>query len=68
MLAETRRNRKFTWLVVAGAAAIGAVALGVPWTTVLLVALVLCCPLMMLFMDHGGHGGHDERQTDAFRR
>jgi hypothetical protein len=34
-----------------------AIALGVPWTTVLFVGAILCCPLMMLLMDHGHHEG-----------
>lgn len=38
-------------------AIVGALAAGVPLSTVAFGLLVLCCPLMMLFM-HGGHGGH----------
>jgi hypothetical protein len=38
-------------------AIVGALAVGVPFSTVAFGLLVLCCPLMMLFM-HGGHGGH----------
>jgi hypothetical protein len=38
-------------------AILGALAFGVPFSTVAIALLVLCCPLMMLFM-HGGHGGH----------
>jgi hypothetical protein len=36
-------------------AIVGALAVGVPLSTVAFGLLVLCCPLMMLFM-HGGHG------------
>jgi DUF2933 family protein len=44
---------------------IGLVALGVPFGTIALVALLVGCPLMMFFMMrgmHGGdsHGGHDK--------
>jgi hypothetical protein len=34
------------------------VALGVPASTPLAAALVLICPLMMVFMMSGMHGGH----------
>jgi uncharacterized membrane protein HdeD (DUF308 family) len=37
---------------------VGLVALGVPASTLLVAALVLACPLMMIFMMHGMHGGH----------
>jgi hypothetical protein len=36
---------------------VGALAVGVPFSTLAFGLLVLTCPLMMLFM-HGGHGGH----------
>ena len=38
--------------------AVGLVALGVPASTLLLAALVLVCPLMMMFMMGGMHNGH----------
>jgi hypothetical protein len=38
-------------------AIVGALVVGVPFSTVAFALLVLCCPLMMVFM-HGGHGGH----------
>jgi len=47
--------------------AVGAYIAGVPLNTILLVALVLACPVMMLFMHggggHSGHGGgtHDHQ-------
>lgn len=37
---------------------VGLVALGVPTQTLLFAALVLVCPLMMIFMMSGMHGGH----------
>jgi Protein of unknown function (DUF2933) len=37
---------------------VGLVALGVPASTLLFAALVLACPLMMMFMMSGMHGGH----------
>jgi hypothetical protein len=45
---------------------VGALALGVPASSLVFGLLVLACPLMMLFM-HGGHdgGGHDGHQTEA---
>jgi hypothetical protein len=52
---------------------VGLVALGVPASTLLVGALVLACPLMMLFM-HGGHGAggqhsnHQDVDHDAHDR
>ncbi|MGW3938515.1 hypothetical protein [Streptomyces sp. NBC_00024] len=50
---------------------IGLVALGVPIGTIVLLAILAACPLMMMFMMrgmHGGgmHGGHDhtDNRTD----
>jgi hypothetical protein len=37
---------------------VGLVALGVPAQTLLFGALVLACPLMMMLMMGGMHGGH----------
>lgn len=52
-------------LAIFGAAAVlavGAVWAGAPASTVLVVAILLACPLMMLLMMKsmsGGHAGHD---------
>jgi len=53
------------------AAVIGALAVGVPLSTVLLLLVVLACPVMMMFMMRGmggmggGHGdGSDRGSTD----
>jgi hypothetical protein len=49
---------------------IGLVALGVPAATLLIAALVLTCPLMMIFMMsgmHGGHGGADQNTEHRSR-
>ncbi len=48
---------------------VGLVALGVPASTLLVAALVLTCPLMMIFMMSGMHGGQEshsgpDRTTD----
>ena len=40
--------------------AVGLVIMGVRPSSVLFGAVVLACPLMMLFM-HGGHGGGDHQ-------
>ena len=37
---------------------VGLVAVGVPANTLLYGALALACPLMMVFMMGGMHGGH----------
>jgi hypothetical protein len=60
---------------------VGLVALGVPASTLLVAALVLACPLMMIFMMHGMHGGdgghggrhrttedHNQPTTDSLQR
>ena len=58
---------------------VGLVALGVPVSTVVLLAVLTACPLMMVFMMggmHGGgmHGGHDhtnestDRDRDSLRK
>ncbi|MEV4202557.1 DUF2933 domain-containing protein [Micromonospora globbae] len=39
---------------------VGALAGGVPASSLAVGLLVLACPLMMLFM-HAGHGGHGNR-------
>lgn len=43
---------------------IGALAVGVPASSLAIGLLVLACPLMMLFM-HTGHGGHDAGGSHA---
>lgn len=53
----------------AGVAVVGALWAGVPAGTLLVLALVLACPLMMLTMHggggHGGHGGHGGEEREA---
>jgi hypothetical protein len=46
---------------------IGALALGLPVSTLLFLGLVLLCPLMMLFMMRGMHGTHapDQHRPEA---
>jgi Protein of unknown function (DUF2933) len=46
--------------VAIAAAAVIALAGGVPMQRLLPLLLLLACPLMMLFMHHGGHGGHTD--------
>ena len=51
-----RRQHIPLYAIAVGLLVIGALAAGVPASTLLLLAVVLTCPAMMLFM-HGGHGG-----------
>jgi len=44
-------------VALAAAAAVVLLA-GVPVSRLLTLLLVLACPLMMVFMHRGGHGGH----------
>jgi hypothetical protein len=49
------------WYAAALAAVlVGAVAVGVPLSTVLLLLVVLACPVMMMFMMGGMGGGHSD--------
>jgi len=43
---------------------VGLVALGVPASTLLFAAFLLVCPLMMMFMMGGMHGGHGTAGQD----
>jgi hypothetical protein len=45
------------YAVAAAIFAIGALSLGLPASTLFFLAIVLVCPLMMLFMMRGMHGG-----------
>ncbi len=54
-------------LVAAGALVVGLLAAGTPVQSLLPYALLLACPLMMVFMmrgmgGHGGHGGDPDRR------
>ncbi|HKE52984.1 MAG TPA: DUF2933 domain-containing protein [Actinomycetes bacterium] len=57
------RNRRYGQYAIAAAIApVGALWLGVPIATIAAFALVLACPIMMLLMMSGMHGGdHDAR-------
>ncbi|HEX8347242.1 MAG TPA: hypothetical protein VF657_21260 [Actinoplanes sp.] len=62
--------RRQPWGLYAIAAAIlvvGLIALGVPANTLLFGAFVLICPLMMMTMMAGMHGGHGADQNAAHR-
>ena len=52
-------NRMFSYLIAAVALAAVAMAFGVSISTLLPFAIVLVCPLMMLVMMRGMHGGED---------
>jgi hypothetical protein len=57
------RSRKYGQYAIAVAiAVVGALWLGVPIETLLVFGIVLACPIMMLLMMSGMHGGdHDEQ-------
>jgi Protein of unknown function (DUF2933) len=61
-----------SWYVIAlVAAVVGAVALGVPISTVVLLLIVLACPVTMMFMmgGHGMGGSHgSDRDADDIHR
>jgi hypothetical protein len=47
---------------------IGALALGVPVNTLLVLGLVLACPLMMVFMMRGMHGTNEQHRQEGLDR
>jgi hypothetical protein len=60
--------RRQPWGLYAIAAAIlvvGLIAVGVPANTLLFGAFVLVCPLMMMLMMGGMHGGHGSTNPDT---
>ena len=58
------KNRNYGLYAIAAAiAVVGALALGVPISTLGFLAIVLVCPLMMLFMMRGMHGGEGHNAT-----
>jgi len=62
-----KRNHLPLYAIALAILIVGGLAAGVELSTLLLVLLVLACPLMMLFMGHGGHGhggGPDNRHGD----
>jgi len=62
---EMSRNPNLGMYAIAIAiAAVGALWLGVPAGTLGVLAIVLACPLMMMFMMSGMHGGDDHRGSD----
>ena len=57
------KNPNFGLYAIAVAiAVVGGLWLGVPGSTLLVLGLALACPLMMLFMMHGMHGGGRQGQ------
>ena len=56
------RNPNFgLYAVAVSVAVVGALWLGVPVGTLAILAVALACPLMMIFMMSGMHGGNDHR-------
>ncbi|MFG2549502.1 hypothetical protein [Streptomyces sp. NPDC048581] len=62
---DTNQRNYGLYAVAVAISVVGALALGVPVATLFFMAIALACPLMMIFMMrgvHGGsgmHGGHD---------
>ena len=55
-----QHNRMVPYLFVAAALAAVLVAFGLPFASLLPFAVVLACPLMMVFMMRGMAGSHDK--------
>ncbi|MGD9527818.1 MAG: DUF2933 domain-containing protein [Pseudonocardia sp.] len=49
-------------------AVVGALWLGMPVSTIAVLGLVLVCPLMMMLMMRGMHGGDEGRGHDSDER
>lgn len=71
MTIHVSKNTIVVIAIVALGAGTLALKVGVPLGNMLWIALVLACPLMMMFMMGGGHGhggadhnGHDRRNTE----
>lgn len=62
---ELIKQHKGMAIAIAGLVVLGALWAGVPAGTLLLVAVVLACPLMMLTMHGGGHSGHGGTERNA---
>ncbi len=62
-----RRQPWGAYAIAAAILVVGLIALGVPANTLLFGALVLVCPLMMMTMMAGMHGGHGTDQHAAHR-
>jgi len=58
----THSNRMVPWLVAAAAVAALLIAFGAPLASLLPFAIVLACPLMMVFMMRGMAGMHGSRE------
>ncbi|MDH6194274.1 hypothetical protein M2272_000895 [Mycobacterium frederiksbergense] len=59
------KRQNFRWYALALAVVIvGAFAVGVPASTVVLALVVLACPVMMMFM-MGGHGGRSNHGSGS---
>jgi choline-glycine betaine transporter len=56
--AAMKQNRMFNYLIAAAAVAAVLIAVGVPLVSLLPVAVLLACPLMMVFMMRGMSGSH----------
>lgn len=59
-----RRQHLPLYAIALAVLVIGALAVGVPASSLAIGLLVLACPLMMLFM-HAGHGGHDAGESQV---
>jgi hypothetical protein len=59
-----RRQSSGLYAIALAILVVGLVALGLPATTLLFGAIALTCPLMMMFMMGGMHGGHGTTGQD----
>ncbi|QLH25298.1 DUF2933 domain-containing protein [Streptomyces sp. Rer75] len=64
---EQRKKNYGLYAIALAIGIVGALALGLPVQTLILLGVVLACPLMMFFMMRGVHGGqqHDASHHDA---
>jgi hypothetical protein len=62
--AVMRRQHLPFYAIAAAILIVGLVALGVPFSRLSVLAVVLICPLMMMFMMRGMHGGNGHGGAD----
>lgn len=65
--AVMRRQHLPLYAIATAIVTVGLVAFGLPVSSSFLLAFVLVCPLMMLFMMRGMHGGSGQGGSDRLR-
>ncbi|MEV8550211.1 DUF2933 domain-containing protein [Streptomyces glaucescens] len=62
---NTNQRNYGMYAIAVAIAVVGALALGVPVATLFFMGMALACPLMMIFMMRGMHGGGHDRTHES---